>query len=131
MHDCSFDNSRIRNTNFLYAVHNIKRHRIACVKMENCTFRNAVILYCDFYFKGRNVDFSGTKFGKCNFLSSELENVNLTYCKIKYFYAEDTCFIDCDFNDCTPDKSEFEECDIISKKDVEISYCEHENVKVS
>lgn len=113
LRNCNFDGAKIRECEFSYAIHRIARHRIMYAKINNCTFRNAVILYTDFWIKGSNIDFGGAKIGRCNFLASYLENMDFTDCRIKYLYVEDTCFKNSDLIYGKFEESEFEKCDFL------------------
>lgn len=131
LNNCNFENAKIRDCEFAYAIHRIKRHRIVFAKVNDCNFRNTVILYTDFWIKGNGIDFSGARIGRCNFLASNLENVNFTSCRIKYLYAEDTCFKNSDLIHSTLEESEFEKCDFgLNPENFNISY-QNNSMKVS
>ena len=122
LNNCNFDGVKIRENEFAFSLRKKSvRNKMAYCKINKCTFRNAIILYTDFWCKAYNVDFTGTKMGKCNFIASDMTNIDFTSCKIKYFYAEDTNFSDSDFNNCTIENYNFDNCRFTSDKNPGIS----------
>lgn len=122
LNNCNFDGAKIRESEFAFTIRRkAVRNRLAYCKISNCTFRNAVILYTDFWCGAYNTDFSGAKIGKCNFIDSDMANNSFVSCTINHICADDTDFGNSDFSSCTIENYNFGNCRFTSGKTPEIS----------
>lgn len=130
LNNCNFNGAKIRESEFSFTIPHIRKTKFFYTKIKNCIFRNAVILFTDFWINATDTDFSSTKLGRCSFIASDMKNVDFTSCRVRYTYFEDTIFENSGFSKCTIDKHKFVNCHFVSVKSPEI-LCQEIRPKVS